>query len=494
MGETMEEGGGGGVRVKHYLIRHAKAGRREPSSTSDRSRPLTRAGEYQARCLVEQFDGQRVERILSSPHLRCRQTVEPLAERRGLAIEIAPWLAEETPTASVLKLVARLDSRSTVLCSHGDVIPSLVAELAPELPEAECQKGSTWVLEGTPGALRPVAYWQPPGRGEPQTARLAVLDLGSTSFHLLVADLGADGSLERVTRRREMLRLGALVTEGGEIPRPVEERVVATAVELQREAEEAGASELIAVATAAFRSARNGERVARRLATALGCPVRVLTGQEEARAIFSAFRRRAALGSRPVLGADLGGGSLELAIGNAGGVSAELTLPLGAARLQSEFQKPDPLPASAVRELRSRISEVLAPALVRLRASRVSDHIAAGGTARALARVLIAREKNPPDSGIRNLVIARAALSNLTEQLLASSHAERLTMPGMDPRRADLLPIGAAVLDGLLRDLGARSLSICDWGLREGILLDAARERFLTAQCAEWSQARAQLV
>jgi len=155
-----------GTVVKHYLVRHAKAGRREEGAADDRNRPLTRAGEHQARGLVEQFDGQPVERILSSPHLRCRQTVEPLAERRGLPIEIVPCLAEETLTAAVLELVAGLDARATVLCSHGDVIPNLLAELAPELAgEVECQKGSTWVLEQTAGSLHPVTYWPPPERG-----------------------------------------------------------------------------------------------------------------------------------------------------------------------------------------------------------------------------------------------------------------------------------------------------------------------------------------
>jgi len=216
--------------VKHYLVRHAKAGRREDSAEADEERPLTRAGEDQARCLVEQFDGQRVERIVSSPLLRCRQTVEPLAQRRGLAVEIAPCLAEETPTERVLDFLAGLDARPTVMCSHGDVIPSVVAALVPALRDADCQKASTWVLEPGPEGLRPVAYWEPPGRGDVQTARLAVLDLGSTSFHLLVADFAADGTLERVTRRREMLRLGALVTEGGEIARAVEERVRETAL------------------------------------------------------------------------------------------------------------------------------------------------------------------------------------------------------------------------------------------------------------------------
>jgi len=480
--------------VKHYLVRHAKAGRREDSAEADEERPLTRAGEDQARCLVEQFDGQRVERIVSSPLLRCRQTVEPLAQRRGLAVEIAPCLAEETPTERVLDFLAGLDARPTVMCSHGDVIPSVVAALVPALRDADCQKASTWVLEPGPEGLRPVAYWEPPGRGDVQTARLAVLDLGSTSFHLLVADVAADGTLERVTRRREMLRLGALVTEGGEIARAVEERVRATALELQAEAQAAGAQELHVVATAAFRAARNGERVARRIASALGWPVRILTGQEEARAIFSAFRRRLALGSRPVLGADLGGGSLELAIGNASGMAAEITLPLGAARLHSEFGKPDPLPPAAVDELRARVSEALYPALRVLSVESAADHIATGGTARALARLVLAREK-APGNAVRNPVITRGALSAITERLLDSSHDERLAMPGMDPRRADLLPIGAAVLERLVRDVGARSLTICDWGLREGVLLDAARARFVPLpQSVEASLARAQFV
>jgi exopolyphosphatase/guanosine-5'-triphosphate,3'-diphosphate pyrophosphatase len=147
--------------------------------------------------------------------------------------------------------------------------------------------------------------------------RVAVLDLGSTSFHLLVADASPTGRIERVVRQRVMLRLGATIAAEGEIPKAIAARAVESARELQGLAEAHGAERLIPVATAALRDARNGAALASSIARELGTKVRVLSGLEEARLIFGAFRRRVPLGDAAALGMDLGGGSLELAIGDA---------------------------------------------------------------------------------------------------------------------------------------------------------------------------------
>jgi len=134
-----------------YLVRHAKAGSRERWTGDDRRRPLSKPGRRQAEDLVRLFDGRKVERILSSPFVRCVQTVQPLAIDRALPIEESDALSEGAPLASVLDLVAELDGVAVVLCSHGDVIPSLVEHLAEEGMTIEgdpnWMKGSTWILE-----------------------------------------------------------------------------------------------------------------------------------------------------------------------------------------------------------------------------------------------------------------------------------------------------------------------------------------------------------
>ena len=134
-----------------YLIRHAKAGSRERWTADDRLRPLSKRGHRQAEALVRLFDGRAVERIVSSPFLRCVQTVEPLANDRSLPIDESEALSEGARLSSVLEFVGGLHGVAAALCSHGDVIPTLVEHLAADgmavEGEPDWRKGSLWILE-----------------------------------------------------------------------------------------------------------------------------------------------------------------------------------------------------------------------------------------------------------------------------------------------------------------------------------------------------------
>jgi exopolyphosphatase/guanosine-5'-triphosphate,3'-diphosphate pyrophosphatase len=308
-------------------------------------------------------------------------------------------------------------------------------------------------------------------KGADAKLRLGVLDLGSTSFHLLVADASPTGKIERVVRRRVMLRLGATIADEGAIPKPIAARAVDSARALLRVAEEHGAEKLLPVATAALRDASNGPPLAESISRALGTPVRVLSGIEEARLIFAAFRHRIPLRDSIALGADLGGGSLELAIGDGFDVHWETTLPLGVTRLHSELAPHDPMKRRERKELERRVEDCLAKAAREVRARVPKQTIASGGTARALARLLDERGDTRAASGGHR--VSREKLSKLADDLAESTHDERLRMPGMKRSRADLLPAGAVILDALLGCLGLRELLICDWGLREGVILEA---------------------
>lgn len=133
------------------LVRHAKAGEREAWDGPDHLRPLSKKGWAQAARLAEDLAGQGITRVVSSPYLRCVQTVEPLAERLGVGVEESDALAEGASMDQIAGLLHAVGDETAVLCTHGDVIPTLLRLLVRRdglrLPPAfPCAKGSTWVL------------------------------------------------------------------------------------------------------------------------------------------------------------------------------------------------------------------------------------------------------------------------------------------------------------------------------------------------------------
>jgi broad specificity phosphatase PhoE len=127
------------------LVRHGRAGDRSKWEGDDRLRPLDGKGRRQAKgldCLLADYS---IDRILSSPYIRCVQTVEPLAAARGVALEEVDELAEGGAGEDVLRLLAGMDARCTVLCTHGDVVHELIGE--------EMKKGATEALELDEGRL-----------------------------------------------------------------------------------------------------------------------------------------------------------------------------------------------------------------------------------------------------------------------------------------------------------------------------------------------------
>ncbi len=142
------------------LVRHADAGDRHQWEAPDHLRPLSTKGLRQAEALVPALAGLPVERVLSSPYLRCTQTVEPLAWRRGKALEPCDALAEGNGR-DALDLVLHLAGAPVVLCTHGDVVGD-VLDAMPVPPDPLMQKGSVWILEAEAGRYVAARYLAPP--------------------------------------------------------------------------------------------------------------------------------------------------------------------------------------------------------------------------------------------------------------------------------------------------------------------------------------------
>jgi len=130
------------------LVRHARAGERSEWEGDDRLRPLDKKGRRRSEGLVALLEDYPIDRILSSPYVRCTQTVEPLAEARGLPLGGADELAEGREREDVLRLLSSLEAECVVLCTHGDVVVEVLGE--------EMKKGETEVLDFEAGVLRPL--------------------------------------------------------------------------------------------------------------------------------------------------------------------------------------------------------------------------------------------------------------------------------------------------------------------------------------------------
>lgn len=148
-----------------YLVRHAKAGSRRDFTGDDDLRPLSKPGRRQADAVVDALATFGIVQIVSSPFLRCRQSVEPLAARLRLPVDLSDALAEGAGLTGALRLVEKVADRPTVVCSHGDVIGNLLSHFARQgvhLDENRIEKCSIWALDTEHGAVIAARYLPPP--------------------------------------------------------------------------------------------------------------------------------------------------------------------------------------------------------------------------------------------------------------------------------------------------------------------------------------------
>jgi len=151
--------------VTVYLVRHARAGRRSAWKGDDELRPLSKVGQRQAEGLVDLLAGVPVEQALSSPYVRCVETVEPLADDRGLEIDVVDELREGAALEGALRLIEKVSGQPTVLCTHGDIVEALLTHFKAngvKIGKLRMEKGSVWAFETRNGRVTKATYLPPP--------------------------------------------------------------------------------------------------------------------------------------------------------------------------------------------------------------------------------------------------------------------------------------------------------------------------------------------
>jgi 8-oxo-dGTP diphosphatase len=151
--------------VTVYLLRHARAGRRSAWKGDDELRPLSKVGRRQVAGLLNVLADEEIEQIVSSPYVRCVQTVEPLAAQRGVEIDVVDELREGEPLEGVLRLVEKVSGHPTVLCTHGDIVQAMLTHFKAngvKVGKLRMEKGSVWALETRNGRVTKATYLPPP--------------------------------------------------------------------------------------------------------------------------------------------------------------------------------------------------------------------------------------------------------------------------------------------------------------------------------------------
>ncbi|WP_181274731.1 Ppx/GppA phosphatase family protein [Brevibacterium oceani] len=300
--------------------------------------------------------------------------------------------------------------------------------------------------------------------------RLAVLDIGSNSVHLLVVDAHVGAPPLPATSHKEVLRLAEYLCEDGMIGTEGQQRLhqfIADAVEI---AEDQGAEQILAFATSAVRDAPNGAELIDSINSQLGVTLNVMSGKDEARVTFLAARRWFGWSAGKILLLDIGGGSLEIAAGQDEYPQAAVSVPLGAGRTYADFL-PDPIPsAENLHNLRKHARAQIGKIAGKINRVGAPDQVVGSSkTFRSLARIAGAAPSGDGIYAPRKLF--RRDLSGIIDTLASRTPEERATLPGVSEARAGQVLAGAIVAEAAFTIFDISVMNISPWALREGIIM-----------------------
>ena len=293
---------------------------------------------------------------------------------------------------------------------------------------------------------------------------LAAVDLGSNSFHLAVGRV-VDGQIYPLDSVREVVRLGAGLGADKRIDRATQARALESLARLGERLRGFPRRAVRAVGTNALRVAKNSSPFLREARQALGFPIEVISGREEARLIYLGVSHALPVSAQRRLVVDVGGGSTEFIIGT--GFEPQLTesLYMGCVSYSLKY-----FPAGCVDKAGMRSAEIaarqeLAGIVAPYRAAGWHEAVGSSGTARSIENIL--RENGFAEDGI-----TREGLERLRSLLLRHEKADPERIAGLRPNRAPVLPGGVAILGAVLSELGLESMKVSDGALRHGVLYD----------------------
>jgi exopolyphosphatase/guanosine-5'-triphosphate,3'-diphosphate pyrophosphatase len=298
---------------------------------------------------------------------------------------------------------------------------------------------------------------------------MGVLDVGSNTVHLLIVDAHTGAAPIPAMSQKYELRLAEQLKNDGGLKESSVKSLIEVLHECNKFIEEHNCDELLAFATSAIRESKNSDAILEQIKTETGIDLQVLDGEHEAILTFLAVRRWYGWSSGRLLVADIGGGSLEVAIGADEHPEIAISTPLGAGRLTRDFFTSEIPSDDEIKAIRTHIRQTLETDFVHLHTGEFDHAVATSKTFRQLARLSGAA---PASEGQRvQRELTSAGLGNWVPKIAEMNFEQRAQLPGISIGRAEQLLAGAIVAQETMEFLKLETLEICPWALREGIIL-----------------------
>ncbi|WCL50166.1 Ppx/GppA phosphatase family protein [Leptospira sp. GIMC2001] len=300
---------------------------------------------------------------------------------------------------------------------------------------------------------------------------LAAIDLGTNSFHMLIVKVRSDGTTEPIAKEKESVRLGSGSGEYDEIHQDAMDRGIACLKRFKTLADSHKA-EIHAIATSALREALNRDIFLNKAKKETGIKIEVVNGLEEARLIYFGILQGLPVFQKRILMIDIGGGSTELLIGEAGDVLFSQSLKLGAVRLTERFFRKDNIEITDVQKCRFHIESVLLPLIPIINKLKPEIIIGSSGSVTSIGSMILAKRGEKRDR-LNGYEFTSQELKSVREELnAANTLKKRMKIPGLEEKRGDIIIGGSLVLEEIFNQFNLKKLMISDYALREGIIYD----------------------
>ena len=306
--------------------------------------------------------------------------------------------------------------------------------------------------------------------------RIAAIDIGTNSFHLLVAAVDPKLRTFRIIQaEKATTRLGERDPETGELTAAAMQRGLETLRQFRDLAASHRVEQIVTAATSAVREAPNGRDFLQTILDDLGMEVDLVSGPEEARLIYLGVLSGMPFGDRPHLLLDIGGGSTELILADGRDARALTSTRVGAVRLQRDFVRDDPMPPQRRSFLQAFIQGSLEPAVDkvrrRIKPGETPVLVATSGTAMAIGSLAASEEERPPRK-LHGYRVTRKRLDNVVDCLITMTPAQRRELAPINDRRAEIIVPGALILQTTMKMLGVEDFVLSERALREGLIVD----------------------
>jgi exopolyphosphatase/guanosine-5'-triphosphate,3'-diphosphate pyrophosphatase len=302
--------------------------------------------------------------------------------------------------------------------------------------------------------------------------RIAVMDLGTNTFHLLIAEATVD-TFTAIFHTNEAVKLGeGGINKGTILPAPFE-RGIAAMQRFQKQIQAHHVQQVKAIATSAIRNAANGKDFIEQVKQKAGINIELITGEQEAAYIFKGIEASGCLTDVNALVMDIGGGSVEFIIGNDNEVLWKQSFEIGAARLIERFHKQDPIPVQAIKELTQYLNVKLIDLFKAALQYKPKVLIGSSGAFESFAEVIELRKGKQFDlKQIKAYEFDTDELLDLIERLIKSNHEKRAATKGIIPVRVDMIVVASLITIYIMQKIGLPDVIMSTYSLKEGVLAD----------------------